>query len=88
VACEAACRVTAVLRTAGGEKQRLGRATARTVQAGASRTIVVRLDRNVRRQLIAAMRKAGVRRLRATLVTTVRDADGRRAVRRAVVLRR
>ncbi len=38
----------------------------------------MRLDRRVRRQLIAAMREAGVRRLRATLVTTVRDADGRR----------
>ena len=48
----------------------------------------MRLDRRVRRQLIAAMREAGVRRLRATLVTTVRDADGRRAVRKAVVLSR
>jgi hypothetical protein len=88
VACEAACRVSAVLRMAGGAKQRLGASTARTVRAGASRTIVVRLDRRVRRQLMAAMREAGMRRLRTTLVTTVHDADGRRAVRKAVVLRR
>jgi PKD repeat protein len=85
VACEAACSVTAVLRV---EKQRLGRAGARRVGAGASRTIVVRLDRRVRRNLIAAMRDAGMRRLRATLVTTVRDASGTRTLRERVVLRR
>ena len=85
VACEAACRVTAVLRV---DRERLGRATARRVGAGASRTIVVRLDRRVRRNLVAAMREAGMRKLKATLITTVRDAEGRRTVSRAVVLRR
>jgi PKD repeat protein len=88
VACEAACRVSAVLRVAGGDRQRLGAATARRIGAGASRTIVVRLDRGVRRNLIAAMREADMQRLRATLVTTVRDEDGKRTVRRSVVLRR
>jgi PKD repeat protein/type 1 glutamine amidotransferase len=88
VACEATCRVSAVLRLAGGERRRLGAATARTVRAGASRTVVVWLDRRVRRNLIAAMRASGVRRLRATLVTIVRDADGRRTLRERVVLRR
>jgi hypothetical protein len=48
----------------------------------------MKLARSVRRGLLAAMEDAGVRRLRATLVTTVRDADGKRAVRRAVVLKR
>jgi hypothetical protein len=85
---QAACRVSAVLRTARGERRRLGAAAARSVRAGASRTIVVRLDRRVRRQLLPAMRKAGVRRLRATLVTTVGDAAGRRALKKAVMLRR
>jgi hypothetical protein len=77
--------VSAVLRAEG---QRLGAATVRRVGAGASRTIVVRLDRSVRRNLIAAMRESGMSRLRATLVTTVRDENGRRTVRRTVVLRR
>jgi PKD repeat protein len=85
VACDAACRVSAVLRV---DRRRLGAAAARRLRAGVSRTIVVRLDRNVRRNLIAAMREAGLRRLKATLITTVRDADGRRTVRRAVVLKR
>ena len=88
VACAAACRVKAVLRIAAGERQRLGRAKARRVRAGGSRTIVVRLDRGVRRNLLAAMRESGARRLRATLVTKVRDDDGRRTLRKRVVLRR
>ena len=88
VACETACRVTAVLRLAGGERQRLGGAKARRVEAGGSRKIVVRLDRRVRRNLLAAMRESGVRRLRATLVTKVRDDDGRRTLRKRVILRR
>jgi hypothetical protein len=73
---------------AGGDRQRLGAATARRVGADASRTIVVRLDRAVRRNLVAAMREAGMSRLRTTLVTTVRDDDGRRTVRKSVVLKR
>ncbi len=88
VSCGAACRVSAVLRAAGGDRQRLGAAAARRVRAGASRVIVVRLDRAVRRNLIAAMREAGVRRLRTKLATIVRDEDGRRTVRRTVVLKR
>jgi len=34
------------------------------------------------------MRESGARRLRATLVTKVRDDDGRRTLRKRVVLRR
>ena len=88
VACVAACSVSAVLREAGGDRQRLGAAAARRVRAGASRVIVIRLDRAVRRNLVATMRRAGVSRLRTKLATTVRDEAGRRTVRKTVVLKR
>jgi hypothetical protein len=41
----------------------------------------------VRRNLVAAMRKAHVRSVRATLVLTIRSADGTKTLRKAVVLR-
>jgi cytochrome c len=88
VACEEACRVSATLRIRGGDKQRLGRAAARRIGAGDSRRLVLRLDRNVRRNLASAMRKAKLRNLRATLVLKIRTADGTTTVRKAVVLRR
>ena len=53
VSCEARCRVTSVLRIAGGEKQRLGASRARMIAAGHSRKIVLKLDRQVRRNLVA-----------------------------------
>ena len=79
VACATACRASAVLRSAD---RRLGRAAERRIAAGDSRRLVLRLDRSARRRLGAA------RRVRATLVTTIRTADGTRVVRRAIVLRR
>jgi hypothetical protein len=85
VSCETRCKVTSVLRIQG---QRLGKSGARTVAAGHSRKIVLRLDRNVSRNLVAAMRKAHVRNLKATLVLKITSADGTRTVRRAVVLKR
>jgi hypothetical protein len=88
VACEAACRVTSTLRTAGADSQRLGKAAARSIAAGASRAFVLRLDRNARRNLVSAMRTAKLRNLRATLVLKIRSADGTTTVRKAVVLRR
>ena len=78
VACETACRVSAVLR---GADRRLGRVTSR-IAAGDSRRLVLRLDRSARRRL------AGARSIRARLVTTIRDAEGTRVVRRTVILRR
>ena len=57
------------------------------MSAGHSRKIVLKLDRSVRR-LLVAMRKAHVRSVRATLVLTIRSADGSKALRKAVVLRR
>jgi hypothetical protein len=88
VACEEACRVSATLRIAGGDRQRLGRTAVRRIGAGDSRRFVLRLDRNVRRNLVSAMRRAKLRNLRATLVLTIRTAEGTTTVRKAVVLRR
>jgi PKD repeat protein len=85
VTCEAKCRVSSVLKLQG---ERLGKSNARRIAGGHSRKVVVRLDRSVRRNLVAAMRKAGVRSLRATLVLKVRTADGTKTIRRAVTLRR
>jgi D-serine deaminase-like pyridoxal phosphate-dependent protein len=69
----------------------LGRAKLHRLVALARRVprLSVTLDNAVvAGELDAAMREAGLRRLKATLITTVRDADGRRTVRRAVVLKR
>ena len=55
VSCSTRCSVTSALRIKG---QRLGGSNARRVSAGHARTIVLKLDRNVRRNLAAAMRKA------------------------------
>jgi PKD repeat protein len=79
VACDSACRVTSILRAG---HRRLGRIAGARVSAGASRRLVLRLDRSARRRL------SGARRVRATLVTTIRSADGTRTVRTRVVLRR
>jgi hypothetical protein len=88
VSCESRCRVSSVLRIAGGDKERLGRSRARVVRAGHSRRIVLRLDRRVRRNLVRAMRKADVRKLKATVVLKVRTADGTTTMRKRVVLAR
>ena len=85
VACDAACSVTSTLRL---DDQRLGKSNARSIAAGDSRLIVLKLDRNVRRNLVDAMREAKLRTLRATLVMKIRTAEGTTTVRRAVVLRR
>jgi len=85
VACEVECRVSSVLKVQG---ERLGKSNARRIAGGHSRKIVVRLDRTVRRNLVAAMRNAGVRRVKATLVLKVRTADGTKTIRRAVTLQR
>ncbi|HET8786834.1 MAG TPA: hypothetical protein VFM38_14450, partial [Candidatus Limnocylindrales bacterium] len=58
------------------------------IAGGHSRRVVVRLDRSVRRNLVAAMREAGVRTLRAKLVLKIRTADGTKTIRKRVVLKR
>jgi hypothetical protein len=88
VACDAACSVTSTLRIAGADNQRLGKAASRSIAAGDSRRLVLKLDRGVSRNLVAAMRKAKLRNLRATLVLKIRTAEGTSTVRKAVVLRR
>jgi PKD repeat protein len=88
VSCEALCRVTSVLRVKGGDRQALGRSSARRVGAGKSRQMVLRLDRGVRRNLLAAMREAKLRRLRTTLVVTVTTSEGTTTLRRQVTLTR
>ena len=51
-------------------------------------TLAVRLSRKVRRDLLAAMRRADTRSLGLTAVLTVRTADGRSTNRREVRLKR
>jgi hypothetical protein len=84
VGCLDACRVSSVLRLSG---RRLGAVRAR-LAAGSSRTLVLRLDRKVRRNLAAAMRDAGVKRLTATVVTRIVTADGARTIRTGVTIKR
>jgi len=48
----------------------------------------VRLKRNVRRNLLAAMRQAGLRRITVTAITTIASEDGTRAFPAKVTLRR
>ncbi|HWM12771.1 MAG TPA: PKD domain-containing protein, partial [Solirubrobacteraceae bacterium] len=85
VSCVEACRARTVLRLSG---ERVGTSKRLRIGAGASRTLVVRLDRRVRRNLLAAMRQAGVERVRATAITTVSTDGGARAYRVRVTLRR
>jgi cytochrome c len=85
VTCVDDCLASSVLRLSG---ERLGAAKPLRIVAGKSRTLVVRLDRNVRRNLQAAMRQAGMKRLTATLVTKISTADGTRTLRAKVTLKR
>jgi hypothetical protein len=85
VTCNEACRARSVLRVSG---ERLGASKRLRLRAGQSRTLVVRLDRSVRRNLVAAMRQADIRRLKAYAVTKIVTADGARNVRVKVLLKR
>ena len=85
VSCEAACRAKSVLRLSG---RRVGVSKQVRVKAGGTRTLVVRLTANVRRNLIAAMRQAGLERVTTTAVTTIRTADLSRAFPAKIRLRR
>ena len=69
VSCEEACRAKSVLRISG---ERVGASKQRRIRAGGSRTLVARLEADVRRNLLKAMRQAGLRRVTLTAVTTVR----------------
>jgi cytochrome c len=84
VSCAEACRVSSVLRLSG---RRLGASKVARISAGSSKTLVLRLDRKIRRNLLAAMRNAGVKRLTATVVTKIVTADGTKKMRAKVALK-
>ena len=85
VFCEETCRARTVLRLSG---ERVGKSKRLRIRPGSTRTLVARLDRDVRRRLLAAMRQAGLRRVTLTAVTTVITADGARAYPVKITLRR
>jgi PKD repeat protein/type 1 glutamine amidotransferase len=85
VTCATACRARSTLRVSG---ERLGASKAVRINAGKSRTLVIRLDRTVRRNLLAAMRQADVRRLKAWVVTKIVTAEGTKTRRVMVTLKR
>jgi PKD repeat protein len=88
VTCERACRVSSVLRIAGRKAERLGGTKTLRLRAGQSRTILVRLDRRVRKRLPAAMREADMKRLKATVITKVKTDAGTQTLRKQIVLKR
>jgi hypothetical protein len=85
VTCEESCRARSVLRISG---KRVGASKARRIRAGGSRTLVARLNRNVRRNLVAAMRQAGLKRVRLTAVTAITTDGVTRAFPVRVTLKR
>ena len=85
VSCEETCRARSVLRISG---ERVGASKRLRIAAGDSRTLVARLSRNVRRNLLAAMRQAGLKRVTLTAITTIATAEGSRAFPVRVTLRR
>jgi PKD repeat protein len=83
VACPERCSVRAVLTHSG---KRIGASRTLRIRDDRRHTLTVRLSGKVRRDLRAAMRRAGVRSLKVTAVLRVRTADGRSTIRRAVRL--
>jgi PKD repeat protein len=85
VSCAEDCRARSVLRLSG---ERVGASRRLRIDAGETRTLVVRLERAVRRNLLAAMRQAGVRRVTSTAITTIATDDVTRAFPAKIRLRR
>jgi PKD repeat protein len=85
VGCEKSCRARSVLRISG---ERVGASKHLRIRAGHSRAVVARLKRNVRRNLLAAMRQAGMKKVTLTAITTVITDDVARAFPVRVTLRR
>jgi hypothetical protein len=84
VACAERCEVRAALRYSG---KRIGTSKALRIRDDRRHTLTVRLSRKARRDLRAALRRAGTRSLKATAVLRVRTADGRSIIRREVRIR-
>jgi hypothetical protein len=94
VTCVTRCRVAGRLvltrkhaRTLG-LRRKAGHASVRTVRAGESRTVVVKVNRMVARKLRLAMRRAGVERVKATVVTRIKAGEEPERLKRRIVLRR
>ena len=85
VRCAEDCRARSVLRLSG---ERVGASRRLRIDAGETRTLVIRLERAVRRNLLAAMRQAGVRRVTGTAITTIATDDVTRAFPAKIRLRR
>jgi PKD repeat protein len=85
VSCAEDCRARSVLRLSG---ERVGASRRLRIDAGETRTLVIRLERAVRRNLLAAMRQAGVRRVTSTAITTIATDDVTRAFPDKIRLRR
>ena len=85
VACPERCDVQVVLRHSG---KRIGASRTLRISDDRRHTLELRLSGKVRRDLRAAMRRAGTRSVEVTAVLRVRTADGRSTIRREVRLRR
>jgi PKD repeat protein len=85
ISCEQSCRARSVLRISG---ERIGASKRLQIGAGVTRTLVARLKGNVRRNLLAAMRQAGVKRVTITAITTITTDDVSRAFPVKITLRR
>ena len=85
VACPEGCNVRAVLRHRG---KRIGTSKTLRIRDERRHTLTVRLSRQVRRDLRAALRRTGARSLKVAVVLRVRTADGRSTIRREVRLKR
>jgi hypothetical protein len=85
VACPVRCDARAVLRYAG---ERIGTSRAVRIRDDRRHTLRVRLSRKAQRALRAALRRAGTRSLKVTVVLRVRTAGGASTIRRPVRLRR
>jgi hypothetical protein len=85
VACPDSCAVRAVLRYDG---RRIGASDTLRIRDDRRHTLAVSLSRKARRDLRAAMRRAGTRSVMVTAVLSVRTADGSSTIRRTVRMRR
>jgi phage baseplate assembly protein gpV len=85
VTCLERCAVKSKLKLSG---ERLGKSKTVRIRADRTKTVVVKLDRAVRRSLLAGMRQAGIQRFKATTVTKIRSGGDERTIRRKVTLKR
>jgi PKD repeat protein len=85
VTCPEQCRAKGILRLAG---ERIGKSRWKRIGEGERRRLVIRLDRQARRDLLPAMRDSGVRRVKARVVLKVVMDGEKQTVRRKITLKR